>query len=274
MLAGYLVLLAALAAGVLTALALLLSATWAALLLIVVLLWLFVRYVLMRRTKADAQGAWINRKLHPGLWQMVDEVAGVAESRTPDEIRLGPDMRADVREYSGGFRCLVLGLPLLGGLSVSELRAVTGRELAHVQLVSPWESRLPRVVLRPYQLITKSHTRTRAELAEAVAVRASDEEAAKSALVKLPALAAVWRDFRLASARVSYQYRTPDLVQRFNAYLATPEGTEALAKAGVTEWPEHGGPAWQLLGDPDKSLPYLQRQLFEELGPDREEKTV
>ncbi|SMD26636.1 M48 family metallopeptidase [Kibdelosporangium aridum] len=274
MLAGYLALLVAIAAGVLTAITLVFSATWAALVVIVVLLWLFLQYVLRPKAKAQAQqDAWINRKIHPDLWRMVDEVAEVAETRTPDEIRLGPDMRATLREQ-GGFRCLVVGLPLLGGLSTSELRAVTGHELAHFQTVSPLESRLPRVVLLPYRFITKSQNRTRNEQAEAVAISAAGEEAAKSALMKLPALVTVWHDFRLSAARVSYQYRTPDLVQRFNTFLTTPEGTEALAKAGVPEWTEHGGPAWELLTEPDKSLPYLQRQLFEELGPERTEKTV
>lgn len=268
MLAGYLALLVAIAAGVLTAIALVTSATWAALVVVVVVLWLFVQYVLRPKRKAEAQqDAWINRKLHPGLWQMVDEVAEVAETRTPDEIRLGPDMRATLREH-GGFRCLVVGLPLLGGLSVSELRAVTGHELAHFRASSALESRLPRAVLFPYRLITKSQRQAREERAEAVAISAAGEEAAKSALAKLPALVTVWHDFRLSAARVSYQYRTPDLVQRFHTFLTTPEGTEALAKAGMTEWADQGGPAWELLTEPDKTLPYLQRQLFEELGPE------
>ncbi|MCE7011583.1 M48 family metallopeptidase [Kibdelosporangium philippinense] len=274
MLAGYLALLVAIAAGVITAIFALFNATWASLVLIFILLASFGLFLLRPKTTAQLQqDAWINRKLHPGLWQMVDEVAQVAETRSPDEIRLGPEMRATLSEQ-GGFRSLVVGLPLLGGLSTSELRAVTGHELAHFETVSPLEARLPRVVLFPYRLITKSQSRARAEHAEEVAVAAAGEEVAKAALMKLPALASVWHDFRLSSARVSYQYRTPDLVQRFNAFLSTPQGTEALAKAGVAEWAEHGGPAWELLSEPDKSLPYLQRQLFEELGVARDEKTV
>nr|WP_042194312.1 M48 family metallopeptidase [Kibdelosporangium sp. MJ126-NF4]CEL21238.1 hypothetical protein [Kibdelosporangium sp. MJ126-NF4]CTQ96195.1 hypothetical protein [Kibdelosporangium sp. MJ126-NF4] len=267
MLAGYLALLAALAAGVLTAVAVISSTTWAVLLAIIVVLWLFAHYVLRKRSQTAQQGAWINRKRHPDLWRLVDEVAEAAGTRTPDELRLGPEMSAQVREQ-GGFRCLVVGLPLLGGLSVGELRAVTGHELAHSSATSAWESRLPRSIMLPYWLIAKPRIRARLAHAQQVAVSASDEDAAKSALAKLPALEKVWRDFRHSAAQVSYQSRTPDLVQRFHTFLATTRGTDALMGAGAPEALPAGGPAWELLTEPDKSLPYLQRQLFEELGPD------
>ncbi|ALG07509.1 M48 family metallopeptidase [Kibdelosporangium phytohabitans] len=250
MLAGYLALLVALAAGVLTAVAVVLSTTWAVLAAIVVLLWLFAHYVLRRKASAGQQGAWINRKRHPDLWQMVDEVAEIAETRTPDELRLGPDMRTAVREQ-GGFRCLEIGLPLLGGLSAGELRAVTGHALALSTVTSVWESRLPRTIMLPYRLITKPRLRARHEQAEQVAISAAGEAVATSALARMPELETAWRQFRHSAAQVSYQLRTPDLIQRFNASVTTS-----------------AEPAWELLTEPDKSLPYLQRQLFEELGPE------
>ncbi|ONI76958.1 hypothetical protein ALI144C_33090 [Actinosynnema sp. ALI-1.44] len=253
MLAGYLALLVALAAGVLTAVAVTFGTTWTVLVVILVLLWLFVHYVLRRKAGAGQQGAWINRKRHPELWQMVDEVAEIAATSAPDELRLGPEMRAAVREH-GGFRCLEIGLPLLGGLSASELRAVTGHTLALFTATSVWESRLPRAIMLPYRLITKPQLRARHDQAEQVAISAAGEAAAKSALTRLPDLDTAWRRFRHSAAQVTYQSRTPDLVQRFNASL-TPS-------------PDEAGPAWELLTEPDKSLPYLQRQLFEELGPE------
>ena len=72
---------------------------------------------------------------HPRLRATVDHIAQQLDTRSPERIVLVPGVAAGVRQRSSllGTRCreLVLGLALLNGCSVDELRAVVAHELAH-----------------------------------------------------------------------------------------------------------------------------------------------
>jgi Zn-dependent protease with chaperone function len=73
----------------------------------------------------------------PEMWCEVRELAGFADTRPPDEIRLVADANAGVAEETrllglvGGTRRLALGGPLLIGLTRQQLRAVLAHELGH-----------------------------------------------------------------------------------------------------------------------------------------------
>jgi Zn-dependent protease with chaperone function len=73
----------------------------------------------------------------PDLWRMVRELAVQANTAAPAEIRLVPEVNASVSEDSrlmgllAGSRRLYLGLPLLQGLTVTQMRAVVTHELGH-----------------------------------------------------------------------------------------------------------------------------------------------
>src|SRR5207244_3243782 len=66
-----------------------------------------------------------------------DELAHIAQTRGPDEVRLVPEVNAAVMEQASllglqsGKRSMMIGLPLLAGMSVGELRSVLAHELGH-----------------------------------------------------------------------------------------------------------------------------------------------
>src|SRR5690348_1524500 len=71
----------------------------------------------------------------PQVWQMVGDLAAQARTRAPERIMLVPEVNAAVVEDAkalglvGGQRRLYLGVPLLQGLTVGQLRSVVAHEL-------------------------------------------------------------------------------------------------------------------------------------------------
>lgn len=85
----------------------------------------------------DADGHPVTPEEQPVLWAEVRALADAAQTRPPDEIRLIADVNAAVSEKAsllglrGGTRTLYLGVPLLMGLTVDQLRSVLAHELGH-----------------------------------------------------------------------------------------------------------------------------------------------
>ncbi|MFD7288509.1 M48 family metalloprotease [Streptomyces sp. NPDC059863] len=73
----------------------------------------------------------------PGLWRLVEDLAGRLRTRPPDRIYLTPEANASVSEkarllgFAVGDRTMYLGVPLLKWLKPVELRAVLCHELGH-----------------------------------------------------------------------------------------------------------------------------------------------
>jgi Zn-dependent protease with chaperone function len=272
LLIGYFVLLVALVAAGLFAVSVLLSPDWAVIVAILLLLALFVRFVLARRAKVEPSSAWISRNRHPELWRVVDELAATADTRSPDEIRLSPFVQVAVDEDTSlfgkgpGFRRVTIGLPLLAGLSVSELRAVVSHELGHfsadhikfsvleyraktlVGRIAQRRMGVVKLVMLPYALlyaqVTKAANHARELAADAVAVQAAGKDATISALGKLAALDAIWERFKRAYVReVPYHQRQHDLLPKFNGYLASAAGVEQVS-ALRTKAVENGSTSW------------------------------
>ena len=92
----------------------------------------------------------------PELWALVTELSDAAGSRGPEQIRLRPDVNAAVSEDSrflgliGGPRRMYLGVPLLQGLSVTQLRAVLAHEFGHY---SSSHTRLGPIAYRGWQAV-------------------------------------------------------------------------------------------------------------------------
>ncbi|MBF0687422.1 MAG: M48 family metallopeptidase [Cellulomonas sp.] len=194
--------------------------TIAAVVGVVVALW-----KVARARPEPPSGPVLLRAEAPELWAMVDELAVLTGTRAPDEIRLAPDVNAGVMEDArflglvGGTRRMVLGVPLLHGLSVAQLRSVLAHELGHY---SHDDTRLSVVVhrgraaigatlaqlsgslvgwlLRQYgklYLLVSAATSRRQELAaDAKSVAAVGRATAQSALREVPVLDAAW-DFYL-----------------------------------------------------------------------------
>ncbi|HEY8374350.1 MAG TPA: M48 family metallopeptidase, partial [Pseudonocardiaceae bacterium] len=86
------------------------------------------------RVRVEPRGVRVEREDQPELWAVVDELAEIARTRGPDEIRVVSDVDIAVWEEPKllgllpGRRYLEIGLPLLAGLSVGELRAALAHE--------------------------------------------------------------------------------------------------------------------------------------------------
>lgn len=99
---------------------------------IVVALW-----KVLRAKPAPAEGLRLDEGRAPELWATVRGLAAAVQTRAPEEIRLIPDVNAAVSEHAtmlglrAGRRYLYLGVPLLQGFTVSQLRAVLAHELGH-----------------------------------------------------------------------------------------------------------------------------------------------
>ncbi|MFF2078656.1 M48 family metalloprotease [Kitasatospora sp. NPDC058162] len=94
---------------------------------------------LTRRRKGDGElpGVLLTRERQPELWAMVDRISERTGVRGPAEIRLVPEVNAGVMEETRllglipGKRHLVIGAPLLIGLSEGELESVLAHEFGH-----------------------------------------------------------------------------------------------------------------------------------------------
>lgn len=75
-------------------------------------------------------GPQLLREEYPTLWATILELARLARTEPPRRVVLIPEVNAAVHQV-GSERELLLGLPLLAGLSVSELRSVLAHELGH-----------------------------------------------------------------------------------------------------------------------------------------------
>ncbi|CAL9367347.1 M48 family metalloprotease [Streptomyces sp. enrichment culture] len=79
----------------------------------------------------------VRRSEAPGLWRLVEDLAGELRTRPPSRIYLTPEANASVSEearllgFAVGERTMYLGVPLLHRLRPGELRAVLCHELGH-----------------------------------------------------------------------------------------------------------------------------------------------
>ncbi|MFJ6618188.1 M48 family metalloprotease [Kitasatospora sp. NPDC091335] len=94
---------------------------------------------LTRRRKDDGEvaGVLLTRERQPALWAVVDRISERTGVRGPAEIRLVPEVNAGVLEETRllglvpGKRHLVIGAPLLIGLTEGELESVLAHEFGH-----------------------------------------------------------------------------------------------------------------------------------------------
>lgn len=208
----------------------------------------------------EPYGAQLTRAEYPVLWRTVDELAVAADTRGPDDIRLVPEVNAAVWEDSrllglkSGKRYLMIGLPLLAGLNVAELRAVLAHELGHYshghtalsaltyrataaleQTTAELGSGPVRWVLsgysRLYAMVAGASNRAQELQADAASVTAAGKAATASALRRLPVLSAAWEGYSedyvsLAPAAG----RTPELLVGFRAFLGDEHRARRIAE--------------------------------------------
>ncbi|HEY4455106.1 MAG TPA: M48 family metallopeptidase [Pseudonocardiaceae bacterium] len=110
-------------------------------------------FALRRATRPQLAAIPIGPAEAPQLWQLVDELAEQAGTAAPAEIMLTTEANAAVTDNTRllglppGHRCLYLGIPLLAGLRMTELRALLGHELGHF---AGRHTRLTALIYRGY----------------------------------------------------------------------------------------------------------------------------
>lgn len=219
-------------------------------------------FVVGRRGADQQPGVAVTPRDEPELWRTVTELAAQVRTRTPDEIRLVPEVNAAVSEDARllglipGRRHMYVGVPLLLSLTVGEMRAVLCHELGHYggshtrlgALTYRGRAALIRTITRlgghavirgVFTLYAKLYFRVsqavsrRQELeADAAAVAVSGRRPMGDALRKVRASAAAW-DFYLASycgLIAPAQGRPDDLFAGFFAMLREPARHPELAR--------------------------------------------
>lgn len=174
------------------------------------------------RTRPEPEpGLVVGPQDAPELWATVRELAGEAQTRVPDEIRLVGDVNAAVSEDArllglvGGHRRLYLGVPLLLALDVAQLRSVLAHELGHyshshtrlgavtyrgravilatvAQLSGNVVGWLLKGYARLYLLVSAAVSRQQELEADLLSVRVAGREVAQSTLRELPVTDAAW----------------------------------------------------------------------------------
>lgn len=191
-------------------------------------------------------GIVLTRATHPELWRHVDELARIAGTRGPDDIRLTSEPNAGVWERRGT-RYLELGLPFVAGMSIGELRSVLAHELGHYggghTRVSALTYRAKVAIgagrfdttgvlfawARLYALVAASESRKHEQFADEVSVAAAGREAATRSLLRGGPLGEAWNDYqRWYVSLAILAGRTPPLLEGFRAYLDHPRRVHQL----------------------------------------------
>jgi len=121
-----------------------------------VILWSIVP----RRARFVAPGPRIDLSAHPLLLEQLTEVSARVGERLPSEVYVDLQMNAGVLRRGGllgigSRRVIVLGLPLMQLLTVSEMRAVLAHEFGHYRggdtAIGPWVYRTRESIVRTIQ---------------------------------------------------------------------------------------------------------------------------
>ncbi|WP_232234532.1 M48 family metallopeptidase [Actinoplanes sp. N902-109] len=209
----------------------------------------------------------------PELWATVHALAGEVGTRTPDEIRLVPEVNAAVSEDAkllglvGGRRMLYLGMPLMQSFTVDQLRAVIAHELGHysgkhtslgavayrgrlaighsISRIGPYNpvGWVFRGYARLYLLVDNAASRRQEREADQASVRVAGPAAAAAALKDSAIADAAW-DFFFAQYVVpgwEAGYAPDDLFGGFGQFVA--ERQDELAELRERE-PEQQSSRW------------------------------
>lgn len=225
---------------------------------------LLVRPVLPGRrsaTAADVGGLVLTEQDQPALWAEVRQLAAAVGTRSPDEIRLVPEVNAAVSEETSllglraGTRRMFLGVPLLQGLSRSQLQAVLAHELGHhsttrsrlgvlvhrsrlaiaevaAGLASPLAKRPFRTYARLFFTLTRPLAHAHEIDADRLSAKVAGPRTAAVTLRTLPALDAAWQIYleQYVEPGTHYGLRPTRFFDSFTHLMSDPERLEELAR--------------------------------------------
>jgi heat shock protein HtpX len=215
--------------------------------------------VMPRPDRFEPPGPRLDQTTHPDLFAAIREVASATNQEMPFDVFLVNDVNAFVTQRGGmmGFgshRVMGLGLPLLQGLTVSELKSVVAHEFGHyaagdvklgpwiyktraaigravVTLEESWLSGIFNAYGKIFLRLTHAISREQEFLADALAARTVTPAAAVSALRKTealaPAFASYWRNEVGPALNAGC---LPPLTSGFQQFLSSEQVTDALQK--------------------------------------------
>ena len=211
--------------------------------------------VMPRRERFLAPGPPLLASEQARLFDLLNSVAMRAGERPPDEVYAVADVNAGVSDH-GRRRVMVLGLPLIQVLTVSELEAAVAHELGHyaggdtrqawvyrtrekiaralTTLRGGWRLlRLPFVLYaRLFMYVTQAASRRQEYAADRLAARIVGAQPVASMLRSATAASAGFRNYWsqefLPVLNAGYR---PPFMEGFGVFLANPSVHEALESA-------------------------------------------
>ena len=259
----------------------------------------FAAIALLREKPIEPTGIALYRDDAPELWSMLDELASAAGTRPPDQVWLSPFANAAVIEQPRwlglrpGRRFLLLGFPLLQGMSLAQVRAVLAHEFGHYNhgdgrltalgyrghvAVGRMMERFPKRTLHPlswlfrgyarlFFLVQRAASRRQELAADQLMARLAGRAAAQSALRMLSPLSAEWHRYLDTYVQAGFEADVaPENVFGGFALLLESRGTRLAGTDHVhtapSRWDTHPPVAerlWALDSAPDLgSLPAAQ----------------
>jgi len=182
--------------------------------------------IIPRPERFQLPGPALEASSNPRLFKELNDVASRVGEPMPHEVYLVPDVNAGVRQRGGfmgarGRRVMLLGLPLLQVLTISEMRAVLAHEFGH-----------GRMFLR----VTQAISRRQEFAADALAARTVGARPLGSGLRTIfgAALAydGYWREEVVPVLSAGF---LPPLADGFEQFLREPRVADAVNRATQEE---------------------------------------
>ena len=121
--------------------------------------------IVPRPERFEPPGPALEPASNPRLFKELNDVASRVGEPMPHEVYLVPDVNAGVRQRGGlmgarGRRVMLLGLPLLQVLTISEMRAVIAHEFGHYHggdtKLAPWIYKTREAIIRTVRQLSGS----------------------------------------------------------------------------------------------------------------------
>jgi Zn-dependent protease with chaperone function len=182
-----------------------------------------IRGIFVSTRNRKPGGVRVGRADEPMLWQRVTDLANAVGTRAPKTIRLVPQVNAAVWEDSyllgliPGKRHMMIGVPLLLGLTPAQLDSVIAHELGHY---SGRHTQMGGLV-----------GRTRASVLNAMYAAQGRRRSGKAARVRLPGSDLYAAVFTLYARRV---LRVTEAASRLQEYAADRVAAQIAGRTAVT----------------------------------------
>jgi Zn-dependent protease with chaperone function len=222
--------------------------------------------IVPRAERFRAPGPALEAATNPRLFKELTDISSKVGEPMPHEVYLVPELNAGVRQRGGfmgfrGRRVMLLGLPLLQVLTVSEMRAVLAHEFGHYHggdtRLAPWIYKTREAIIRTvrelsgnssvlhlpfvwygqmFLRVTQAISRRQEFTADALAARTVGARPLSSGLRTIfgAALAynGYWRDEVVPVLSAGF---LPPLADGFEQFLQEPRVAEAVTKATQQE---------------------------------------